>query len=638
MEIPTTEVLQPQYLEGQFSDADEDSAESHRECRTLNGHFESLQLEGQKLWTSTDPPSCDAPDDSRDDPNSLLKFHFKQNSEGETDEDDDYDYDEDIGYFELGAQRQQVTGGKATSSGKGSNVFQPEQFSSRLCFDQYTRHQYTDALSGMEQSSRSVYRDKDDRKTVEKVLDKRTTMVIHKYINNGDISAVHGCISTGKEANVYFCPSERHGACALKIYKTSVMVFKDRDRYVTGDFKFRHGYAKHNSRKKIRVWAEKEYSNLHKLFSAGLPVPQPFHLRAHLLLMQFLGEDGDPAPLLKDVVMTAKKATELYLQLVLDMWTMHRVCKLVHADLSEFNLLVHNNKIYIIDVSQSVTPEHPHAFEFLRKDCHNVTEFFRKKGVATMKVKELFYFLVDPNITDANKEACFQKLIREAAERDPMAITNEEKVDAEVFKGAFIPQSFTQVVDFERDYYEMKMGQRHSDELDYQAIIGMAPDLSAAATVPRILLSDAKQAAASSEISLSTPALTSPSGTVVPSELSSRPSGTSSLNAACDNSVENFNGSSDASKSKFPALQKTSKGVHFACHSQEENACGITEEVWEQQATEEENISLKLQHPVRNKDETAEERRARKKEVKDGKAEKRKTKIPKHIKKRAQKK
>ena len=68
---------------------------------------------------------------------------------------------------------------------------------------------------------------------------------------------------------------------------------------------------------------------------------------------------------------------ELYLDLCLNIRNIYQKCKLVHGDLSEFNLLYHDGKAYIIDVSQSVEHDHPHALEFLRKDIHNVTEFFR---------------------------------------------------------------------------------------------------------------------------------------------------------------------------------------------------------------------------------------------------------------------
>lgn len=49
-------------------------------------------------------------------------------------------------------------------------------------------------------------------------------------------------------------------------------------------------------------------------------------------------------------------------------------CDLVHADLSEYNLLYHNNKIWVIDVSQSLLKDHPQALRFLLRDCYNITK------------------------------------------------------------------------------------------------------------------------------------------------------------------------------------------------------------------------------------------------------------------------
>ena len=86
-------------------------------------------------------------------------------------------------------------------------------------------------------------------------------------------------------------------------------------------------------------------------------------------------------PRLQDVEISETKARELYWDLSLIIRKMYHQCKLVHGDLSEFNLLYHEGKACVIDVSQSVEHDHPHALEFLRKDIHNVNEFFRKKKV-----------------------------------------------------------------------------------------------------------------------------------------------------------------------------------------------------------------------------------------------------------------
>ena len=99
----------------------------------------------------------------------------------------------------------------------------------------------------------------------------RTRMILSKLLNRRYISEINGCVSTGKEANVYFASSPE-GGCAIKVYKTSILVFKDRDKYVTGEFRFRHGYARHNPRKMVRLWAEKEMRNLSQLIHADLHV------------------------------------------------------------------------------------------------------------------------------------------------------------------------------------------------------------------------------------------------------------------------------------------------------------------------------------------------------------------------------
>lgn len=60
---------------------------------------------------------------------------------------------------------------------------------------------------------------------------------------------------------------------------------------------------------------------------------------------------------------------------------MYRECNLVHADLSPYNMLWHNEMLYFIDVSQAVDKMHPHSHEFLLRDCNNVCRFFTTAGV-----------------------------------------------------------------------------------------------------------------------------------------------------------------------------------------------------------------------------------------------------------------
>lgn len=343
----------------------------------------------------------------------------------------------------------------------------------------------TNSLLGVSKGgSRVRTKDKADRATSEQVLDPRTRMILFKLLSRGLITEINGCVSTGKEANVYYAASP-NGDCALKVYKTSILVFKDRDKYVTGEFRFRQGYARHNPRKMIQVWAEKEMRNLNRIFVAGLPCPKPFLLRGHVLVMEFIGKNGWPSPKLKDVLLSENKARELYLECVHILRKLYHSCKLVHADLSEYNLLLHEGHLCIIDVSQSVEHNHPQALEFLRKDCANVTEFFRKNKVGVMTVKELFDFVTDITITSENIEDYLERAQERASSRSLDKKSAEEEVSEAVFQQIFIPRTLDEVVTYEQDYEKMQSG--HGEDIAYPTVTGLKPDLSGAQTMPQLL-------------------------------------------------------------------------------------------------------------------------------------------------------
>lgn len=314
-----------------------------------------------------------------------------------------------------------------------SNAVGPNAARNRLTID-VERHADTS-----EDRKRKRVKDRADRATVEQVLDPRTRLVLFRLLQRGTLLNIDGCISTGKEANVYHATGIENDL-AVKIYKTSILTFKDRERYVTGEFRYRHGYCKSNPRKMVAVWAEKEMRNLARMHEVGLPVPKPHMLKGHVLVMDFLGKNGWPAPLLKNANLNTEDAEPMYVDLVRDMRRLYRECKLVHADLSEFNMLVHDGKLWIIDVSQSVEQDHPHALEFLRMDCNNVNKFFRELGVTVLSVRRLFEVIVDPLMNVKEMETIIQ---------EERALINSE--DDTLFMNAFIPHKLEHVLHFERD-------------------------------------------------------------------------------------------------------------------------------------------------------------------------------------------
>lgn len=330
-------------------------------------------------------------------------------------------------------------------------------------------------------SRRGGGKDRADRATVEQALDPKTMMILFRMINQEVVSEIHGCVSTGKEANVYHAVRQEENdvtkQCAIKVYKTAILTFKDRDKYITGEHRFRHGYQKSSSRAMVKLWAEKEMRNLKRLHNAGIPCPEPIYLRSHVLLMEFLGDKrGYPAPRLRDHEFSgtpderAEKWQDTYLTCLTYMRSMYHTCKLVHGDLSEYNMLWSKKQLYIIDVSQSVENDHPRSLEFLRKDIKNVRNFFNTMDVHTFSEREMFDFITNKSAPTKPNEMR-EHLERMEEERESRTEEEKERLqnEDEVFRQQYIPQSLDQVYDIERDAEQIDRGE--GDSLVYRALL-----------------------------------------------------------------------------------------------------------------------------------------------------------------------
>ncbi|XP_029109166.1 serine/threonine-protein kinase RIO3 isoform X2 [Scleropages formosus] len=248
-----------------------------------------------------------------------------------------------------------------------------------------------------EQRRSAKLHEKKEHSTAEQAVDPKTRLLMFKMVNAGILENINGCISTGKESVVFHAdggslednpvPAE----CVLKVFKTTLNEFRNRDKYIKDDYRFKDRFSKLNPRKIIRMWAEKEMHNLSRMKKAGIPCPEVIILKKHILVMSFIGQDHVPAPKLKEVKLGTEDMMGAYYQVLNLMQQLYQECNLVHADLSEYNMLWHDGKVWLIDVSQSVEPTHPHGLEFLFRDCKNVSTFFQKAGVAdVMNVYDLF--------------------------------------------------------------------------------------------------------------------------------------------------------------------------------------------------------------------------------------------------------
>nr|XP_019045378.1 Atypical/RIO/RIO1 protein kinase [Kwoniella bestiolae CBS 10118]OCF24308.1 Atypical/RIO/RIO1 protein kinase [Kwoniella bestiolae CBS 10118] len=313
-------------------------------------------------------------------------------------------------------------------------------------------------------------KDKSDRATQDQVLDSRTRLVLAGLVNRNLIGKIERCVSTGKEANVYYALP----GVAVKIYRTSILNFRSRSNYIVGEQRFKGEYtSSKNPRKMVRVWAEKELRNLRRLVQGGIRAPKVFDCKENVLVMEFLGDgDNSASPRLKDAQVEADRLDALYAELVIAARRMYQHCHLVHADLSEYNILLHEGHLWIIDVSQSVEHDHPKAFDFLRADLQNVEDFFERRGVKCLGLRRAWEFVVTENVGLSPEEE-----LSTGGDDKLTAIVTEwlsqpsNKTDDAVFMSSYIPRTLAEVYDPERDVDLLKRG--GGDDLIYAGITGL---------------------------------------------------------------------------------------------------------------------------------------------------------------------
>lgn len=238
---------------------------------------------------------------------------------------------------------------------------------------------------------RMIQRHGVDRKTVDEVFDKSTLLSIEKLISDGIIDYVDFPISTGKEGNIFLCITPQNTPVAMKIYRISTGTFKHMTKYIVGDPRFQ---SFHKSKRDIvYAWTAKEWKNLEKLYLNHIPVPKPLKKINNVLVMEFIGENRQPAPLLKDVRLDQPK--KVFNQLIQYMKDIFSKTALIHSDFSPYNILYHNNNPVIIDLGQAVLKSHPRAPEFLTRDIFTIRKYFKRYKIDLPTENELFQIITE---------------------------------------------------------------------------------------------------------------------------------------------------------------------------------------------------------------------------------------------------
>ena len=129
-------------------------------------------------------------------------------------------------------------------------------------------------------------------------------------------------------------------------------------------------------------WAAAEFAVLSRLWTAGAAVPYPVQLHGTQLMMEFVGDaNGVAAPRLAQLRPSASEAAALYDQIRAVLGQLSDA-GYTHGDLSPYNVLVHDDRVVLIDLPQAVDlVGNPQGFTFLRRDCDNICTWFKARGV-----------------------------------------------------------------------------------------------------------------------------------------------------------------------------------------------------------------------------------------------------------------
>jgi RIO kinase 1 len=215
---------------------------------------------------------------------------------------------------------------------------------------------------------------REEWKTYKNVFDQAALLNLEKLRSEGHFDELQSPIALGKEANI-FTASKGEDTIIVKIYRVENCNFNQMYRYIAPDPRF--AGLKKRRRLVIFSWVQREYRNLLKAREV-IRVPKPITVKDNVLLMEFIGRDNELAPMLKDA--KPKNPKDFFDKTIKSIKALYDV-GLVHADLSEFNILNFEEEPVFIDLSQATTTAHPQAQEFMERDIHNIVKFFKKLGL-----------------------------------------------------------------------------------------------------------------------------------------------------------------------------------------------------------------------------------------------------------------
>lgn len=221
------------------------------------------------------------------------------------------------------------------------------------------------------------------------------------------ITDVIHIVKSGKEASVYCCvahPATGMEYVAAKVYRPRMF------RSLRNDAIYRESRVHHDAegqmlrgrratkalmRKneqgrlmQVASWIEYEYTTQSRLYNNGANVPKPLAQIGNSVLMEYIGEVNDPAPLLREVKLTREEAPALFADVMRNI-ELALASDRIHGDLSEYNILYWQGAVTLIDFAQAVDPKMNAGgvYPLLLRDIERVYQYFARYGVQADPVR-----------------------------------------------------------------------------------------------------------------------------------------------------------------------------------------------------------------------------------------------------------
>ncbi|WP_018140737.1 MULTISPECIES: PA4780 family RIO1-like protein kinase [unclassified Thioalkalivibrio] len=223
----------------------------------------------------------------------------------------------------------------------------------------------------------------------------KTPKILQPLVEDGVIDDVLAQLQSGKEANIYIVSSGGETRCAKAYKEAKHRGFHKLAEYQEGrkvrgsrDARAMARRGRHGREVEETQWKNAEVEALYRLADAGVRVPAPYGVFDRVLLMELvLDADGNTAPQLHEVEMTADQAREWFAFMIRQIQRM--LCAgLIHGDLSEYNVLVDAQGPVIIDLPQAVNAAgNNNAFRMLQRDVNNMRATFGRAAPALLETE-----------------------------------------------------------------------------------------------------------------------------------------------------------------------------------------------------------------------------------------------------------